>query len=92
MQEHDQKLITLLHNQNEEAIALLIEQYGGLIKSIIRKQLTVEDQDFEECLDDTILAIWQNIGAYDPAKNTLKHWVAAVAKYKAIDYQRKQIR
>ncbi|MCF8886972.1 sigma-70 family RNA polymerase sigma factor [Priestia megaterium] len=29
---------------------------------------------------------------FDPEKNTFKNWVAAVAKYKAIDYQRKYIK
>lgn len=28
----------------------------------------------------------------DPNKNTFKQWIAAIAKYRAIDYQRKMIK
>lgn len=49
-------------------------------------------QEYEECLDDVLLAIWQNIGAFDERKNTFKQWIAAIPKHRAIDYQRKMIR
>nr|WP_245855920.1 sigma-70 family RNA polymerase sigma factor [Bacillus oleivorans] len=29
--------------------------------------------------------------SFNPGKNSFKHWIAAIAKYKAIDYQRRQI-
>lgn len=39
-----------------------------------------------------MLAVWHHIHRFDSEKNTFKNWVAAVAKYKAIDYQRKYIK
>lgn len=40
-------------------------------------------------MDDVFLAVWENIGRFDPKKNSFKNWIAAIAKYKSIDYLRK---
>lgn len=74
---------------NENALSFVIQTYGGLLNTIIRRYMYGNHQDFEECMDDVLLAIWQHINSYDPQKNEFKQWVAAIAKFKAIDYQRK---
>lgn len=74
---------------NENALAFIIQTYGGLLNTVIRRYMYGNHQDFEECMDDVLLAIWQHIHSYDPQKNGFKQWVAAIAKFKAIDYQRK---
>lgn len=33
--------------------------------------------------------VWQNIDRFDAGKNTLKNWIGAVAKYRAINYKKK---
>ncbi|KRF56940.1 RNA polymerase subunit sigma-70 [Bacillus sp. Soil531] len=71
---------------------LLIDQYGGLITSIVRKHLGTLKSYEEECVNDVLLAVWHHIHRFDSEKNTFKNWVAAIAKYKAIDYQRKYIK
>lgn len=78
-----------IKNRNEKAIAFIIQTYGGLLTAIIKRHVHYNEQDYEECLDDVLLAIWQNIDAFDATKNTFKQWTAAIAKYRAIDYQRK---
>ncbi|MGE7768846.1 sigma-70 family RNA polymerase sigma factor [Peribacillus sp. NPDC096540] len=64
---------------------------SGLLAAIIKRHLNSQQQDYEECLDDVLLSIWNNIHSFDPTKNSFKQWIAAIAKYKAIDYQRKLI-
>ncbi len=78
-----------LRNRNEKALYFIIDQYGGLIKSIIQKHLASFEDEQEECMDDVLLAIWNHIEKYDEEKNTLKNWIAAITKYKSIDYARK---
>lgn len=78
-----------LRNRNEKALYFIIDQYGGLIKSIIQKHLASFQDVQEECMDDVLLAIWNHIEKYDEEKNTLKNWIAAITKYKSIDYARK---
>ncbi|MEI5914402.1 sigma-70 family RNA polymerase sigma factor [Bacillus albus] len=78
-----------LRKKNEKALYFIIDQYGGLIKSIIQKHLASFQDVQEECMDDVLLAIWNHIEKYDEEKNTLKNWIAAITKYKSIDYARK---
>ncbi|QWU16472.1 RNA polymerase sigma-70 factor, ECF subfamily [Paenibacillus sophorae] len=79
-------------NRNERAIAFIIQMYGGLLTAIIKRHVQNSQLDYEECLDDVLLAIWHNIDAFDERKNTFKQWIAAIAKYRAIDYQRRMMR
>lgn len=46
----------------------------------------------EECIDDVLLAIWENIDYFDKNKNTFKNWIGAISKYRAINYKKKYIR
>ncbi|MCJ7990029.1 sigma-70 family RNA polymerase sigma factor [Priestia sp. OVS21] len=78
--------------KKEKGLELLIDQYGGLITAIVRKHLGTLKSYEEECVNDVLLAVWHHIDRFDSEKNTFKNWVAAVAKYKAIDYQRKYIK
>lgn len=75
--------------QNEDSIAYVLKEYGGLLHAIIRKYLHGKPQDIEECIADVLISIWFNIHAFDPEKNEFKQWIAAIAKYRAIDYVRK---
>lgn len=81
--------IQQLHLKNEDALKYVIDEYGGLIKSVIEKNMTCLKEQQGECLNDVLLAIWKNIDSFRPEKNSFKNWVAAIAKYKAIDYIRK---
>lgn len=53
-----------IKNRNEKAIAFIIQTYGGLLTAIIKRHVHYNEQDYEECLDDVLLAIWQNIDAF----------------------------
>lgn len=75
--------------KNEEAITFLISSYGGLLKAIVKKYLNGNQQDIEECLSDVIVSIWYHIESFDASKNEFKQWIAAIAKYRALDYVRK---
>lgn len=80
--------IRQLQLHNEKALLYVIDEYGGLLKSIIRRHLSRLPERQEECLDDVLLKIWQNISDFDESKNTFKNWAAAIARYRSIDYLR----
>jgi len=80
--------IQQLRLHNEKALMYVIDEYGGLLMSVIRKHLFGLPERQEECFDDVLLKIWQNIPEFDEKKNTFKNWAAAIAKYRAIDYLR----
>lgn len=88
----NENVVTELRKRNEKALHFIIDTYGGLITSIVQKHLfSLEDMQ-EECIDDILLAVWNHIEKFDEEKNTLKNWLAAVAKYKAIDTCRKYVK
>ena len=71
---------------------MLIDNYRGIITSVVRKHLGVLEIYEEECVNDVLLAVWNNIDSFDRGKNELKNWICAIAKNKAIDYKRKYIK
>lgn len=84
----EKNYIKQLRLHNEKALAYVIDEYGGLIMSVIRKHLFYLPEKQEECFDDVLLKIWLNIESFDENKSTFRNWAAAVAKYQAIDYLR----
>lgn len=82
-------IVQAIIHRDERAIAFIIAHYGGLLSAIIKRYVMFSQQDYEECLDDVLLAIWNNIGSYDESRNTFQQWIAAIAKYRGIDYYRK---
>ena len=70
---------------------MLIDNYGGIIASVVRKHLGTLINYEEECINDVLLSIWESIDGYDRDKNTFKNWICAISKYKAIDYKKKYL-
>lgn len=85
----EEQIVRLLQQRNEKGITLLLNEYGGLMKAIVRKYIAGRPQEIEECMADIVISVWYHIDDYDASKNTLKNWVAAISKFKAIDYLRK---
>lgn len=93
MKINNDNVVAELHKKNPKALDFIVDTYGGLIKSIVQKTLfNFEDSgNVDECINDVFLGIWNNIDKFHK-DNKLKSWIAAIAKYKAIDYQRKLIK
>ncbi|MBC9874506.1 sigma-70 family RNA polymerase sigma factor [Macrococcoides bohemicum] len=89
MNECDSKIISMIQSRDEHGIQLLLQRYGGLIKSICRKNLYYLDSHLDECINDCLFGIWNNIDKFDENKNTFKNWVCVIAKYQSIDMLRK---
>lgn len=84
-------MIKYIKKKNQKGMEILIDQYNGLITSVIRYHLGSLINYEEECVSDTLLAIWDNVEGFNQDKNTFKNWICAIAKYKAIDYKRKYL-
>jgi len=85
MKIHENNFISELRDKNEEALYFVIDNYGWIIKSTVKKSLYNLIGHQEECINDILLAIWDNIDSF-------KNWVSAISKYKSIDYQRKYLK
>lgn len=84
-------MIKYIKKKKEKGMELLIDNYRGLITAVVRRYLGVLTNYEEECIDDVLMSVWNNIKSFDKSKNTFKNWICAVSKYKAIDYKKKYI-
>lgn len=81
-----------MKEKNPVAIEFIIVRYGSLIKSVIGKYLYNNKESLEECINDVLLAIWNNSDKFDDKKSNFKNWICAIAKYRAIDTLRREIK
>lgn len=88
----EENVVQHIKRRNEKALAFVVRTYGGLLAAIIKRHVQHDRHAYEECLDDVLLAVWDHIDAFDETRTTFKQWTAAIAKYRAIDYQRRMIR
>lgn len=87
----DEMMIKYIKKKKEKGMELLIDNYRGIITAIVRRHLGVLINYEEECVDDVLMSVWDNIKSFDESKNTFKNWICAVSKYKAIDYKKKYL-
>lgn len=81
--------ISLLRKKDERALDYVVDTYGGLIKAIVHKHLYGFPDKCGECINDILLAVWNQVEHFDSEKNSFSGWLAAICKYKSIDYKRK---
>lgn len=85
----DEKIIRAIKKQQNAGIAMLLEQYGGLLQAIVRKYIAGKPQEIEECMADIVVSVWYHIDDFDAKKSSFKNWIAVIAKFKSIDALRK---
>lgn len=87
--------IRRLQSGKEDALDYIVDEYLPLIKSVVQQVLRPLQQEelIDECVNDAFLAIWQNANKFrDNDANSFKNWICAVAKFKAIDYYRREVK
>lgn len=92
MKINEENFIIQLRKRNEKALDYVIDTYGWIIKSIVKKHLYNLQSVQDECINDVLIVIWNNIDTFDENKSEFKNWVAGIAKFKSIDYKRKYLK
>ncbi|NFV14564.1 sigma-70 family RNA polymerase sigma factor [Clostridium sporogenes] len=87
----EDNFITQIKYKNSKALDFIVEEYSNLVFKIIHTVLNsnFHSQYVEECANDVFWSVWSNIDSFDREKGNFKYWIAAISKYKAIDYKRK---
>lgn len=88
----EQNLIKQLKEKNPQAIDYIINQYGSLIKTVLLRNLYDQKDHWEEYFNDCLLAVWNNPERFDGQKGEFKAFLCAIAKYKAIDLLRRELK
>lgn len=88
MSEHDLarddlELIRAVARQDRQAFKLLYDRYAPRIGSYLMKLLK-RSESVDEAVNDTMLAVWQNAGRYDPAQGRLLTWLFGIAHHKGL--------
>ncbi len=78
----DENIIELLTNRDQRGLAALKTKYGRLILKVCRGFLR-SHEDAEECANDTLLAVWENIPPDRP--DNLTAYFCKIARRKTID-------
>ena len=87
----DARLLKGLSRGDESALRLLISTYGKFV--FARAQRVLHDDSLaEEVAQETFLAVWADPDSFDPSKGNLKTFLLAVAKHKAIDVRRHELK
>lgn len=80
-----------LKNKNPKALDYIIDNYSNVIFKVSYGVLN-NRQLSEECLNDVLLKIWDNIHYFNKDEDKFYPWIITIAKYTAIDILRKEVK
>ncbi len=94
MKINEHNFIVLLQAGKEDALHYVIDLYLPIIKGVIVKTLgPLNKNDLStDCYNEVLLLIWKNAKKFTGEPQDFKKWVCAIAKYKAVDYIRSELR
>lgn len=87
----EQNFVKQMKKRNEEALIYVVEQYGWVLKTVVKRQMATLPHLWDDCMNDTLMAVWDNIGSYRPEKSDFQNWLAGVCRFKALTYVRKYV-
>ena len=81
MEEH--QIVELFWLRSEDALEQAWEKYGRLLQQLCRNILE-DPQEVEECVSDTVLALWNTIPPHEP-RSYLYAFLARITRHKALN-------
>lgn len=82
MKKNDENIIKLLFDRDESALGIIEKLYGRLMK-VIAYNLFRNESTADECVNDTLLAIWNTIPPEKP--DSIIAYAGTIVRRKAID-------
>ncbi|WP_438318302.1 sigma-70 family RNA polymerase sigma factor [Sporosarcina sp. FA9] len=92
MKINSENFIKRFKKGKNDAFEYVINEYIGIVKAVIFNALNSykDPQLIEECINDAFLGAWENKSQFNGNQEDFRKWICVIAKYKAIDKQRKQ--
>jgi RNA polymerase sigma-70 factor (ECF subfamily) len=87
----DKALYERLLRGEESGLAELYDQFSALIFGIA-KRVTRDHTAAEDIVQEVVVRFWERPHAFDPAKGSLRAWLATLAHRRAVDWVRREIR
>lgn len=91
---NNKNYISRLKKGKEDALEFIVDLYLPIVKGVTYKILYNLNNEgiIDECINDIFLSVWNNIDKFKGEEENFKKWICAIAKFKAIDYYRKEIK
>jgi RNA polymerase sigma-70 factor (ECF subfamily) len=80
----DEALMARIRDGDERALATLYDRHGQLVYSLARAILSA-DADAEEITEDVFVTLWTAPERFDPARGSLRAWIATIARTRSLD-------
>ncbi|MEV6305686.1 sigma-70 family RNA polymerase sigma factor [Actinoplanes sp. NPDC051861] len=74
---------------DEDAFGEVYERYSALVYTVAVR-VTRDDRAAEDVTQEVFLSFWQRPFAFDPAKGSLRGWLAMIAHRRAVDLVRRE--
>ena len=87
----ENNFVEQMKKRNEQALVYVVEQYGWVLKTVVKRQMQTLPYLWDDCMNDTLMAVWENIESFDPKRTEFQNWLAGVCRFKALTYVRKYI-
>jgi len=79
-----------LRRRDPEAVRSLCTEYGPSARAQLRA--TISDRSaVEDVFQQVMLEVWQRSTTFDPARASLRTWLATIVRSRAIDHLRRRI-
>ncbi len=80
-----------MKKKNTGALEFVVDHYANLVVYVVRGVLNPGylSQYTDECVNDVFWAVWNHIYSFDEERGCFKSWLAAIARYRAIDCKRR---
>jgi RNA polymerase sigma-70 factor (ECF subfamily) len=91
---NDNALIRLIRRSPEKGLSALMDEYLGLVHSLIRGRLNGPEfrEDVEEAVADVFIDFYKGIGSFDPEKGSVKGYLCAIARRRAGNVYKRKLR
>ena len=89
----DGELLKLLKNDPDAGMERLIDQYAGLVYSVVGSRLDPAfclSSDREDCVADAFSRFYSELSRYDPEKSGIGSWLCVIARNLAINLSKKR--
>ena len=84
------RVVAGLHRRDPDAARTMCTDYGQSALALLRQALS-DRCAVEDVYQQVLLEAWLRSPTYDPARASLRTWIATIARSRAIDHMRRRV-
>jgi RNA polymerase sigma-70 factor (ECF subfamily) len=87
----DEELIALVRERDADAFEAIFDRHAGVAYSLAYRMCGTRELA-EEVVQEAFIGLWRSPGSYQPARGSLRNWLLAAVRNRAIDAFRARAR